>query len=59
MLMPILNQYLSSGFQISLYLVMYSITINLFGYRNEVNSVNDFLDLFESSSGKNSEEVEK
>ena len=59
MLMPILNQYLSSGFQISLYLVMYSITINLFGYRNEVNSVNDFLDLFESSSDKNSEEVEK
>ena len=58
-MLPILNQYISGGFQASLYLVLYSITINLFGYRNEMNSVHDFLDLFESNSDKDSEEVEK
>ena len=57
--MPILNQYLSSGFQISLYLVLYSIIINLFGYKGEINSVHDFFDLFESSYDKVKDEVDK
>ena len=59
--LPILNQYLSGGFQASLYLVLYSIIINLFGFSDKMNgySVHDFLDLFESGTDNDSEEGEK
>ena len=60
-ILPILNQYLSGGFQASLYLVLYSIIINLFGYSDKMNgySFHDFLDLFESGTDNESEEGEK
>ena len=59
--LPVLNQYLSGGFLASLYLVLYSIIINLFGFSDKINgySVHDFLDLFESSTDNEGEDGEK